>query len=396
MKNIILISLLIFTSCGGSSGGGGAIPSPTNSNPPINNVNNIFTSNSDVVDFNTLAPDIYNNIQNAGDGNDEITLPSTLVQAEKYGFNLNSIFSLGNGNDTVILSNLEWNIDAGSGDDTIKAFSADSILNGGYGNDTISYSNLNSRVLINFQTNTVEKGLYGVDGQDSISNIENAIGTSLDDEIIGDSENNKLEGGDGNDILFGHGGNDILVGGLGDDILNGRGDVDYASYEDNITGVTVNLSITTAQNTGHGNDTLENIEGLIDGFGDDTLIGNDGDNTFFSYYGNDTLTGGANLDNFIINLRELDIEETVTITDFSSEDRLILEIFDFNQDGITDEADFLSDYLNNIFIENGVLTMDFDESARTIKFPNVANPENYTNWNDFKNNFTVLFRPFSN
>jgi hypothetical protein len=52
--------------------------------------------------------------------------------------------------------------------------------------------------------------------------IENAIGTSSNDEIIGNGVNNILQGGSGNDTLDGRAGDDALYGGAGNDVLMSR------------------------------------------------------------------------------------------------------------------------------------------------------------------------------
>ena len=121
--------------------------------------------------------------------------------------------------------------------------------------------------------------------------------------LVGNGENDTLTGGAGNDILLPDGGNDSVVG---------NGGTDTVSYEDALAGVTVNLSLTAAQNTmGAGIDTLSGIENLtgsahddvltgsnavnvlIGGAGNDTLIGGDGSDTLIGGLGNDTLTGGT-------------------------------------------------------------------------------------------------------
>ena len=98
-------------------------------------------------------------------------------------------------------------------------------------------------------------------------------GTAGDDQLAGTTGNDTINGLDGNDILYGDAGNDtlnggngvdFLEGGAGNDVLNGGADFDFATYIVATSAVTVNLAITTAQNTGGaGTDTLSGIEGLI-------------------------------------------------------------------------------------------------------------------------------------
>jgi Ca2+-binding RTX toxin-like protein len=128
-------------------------------------------------------------------------------------------------------------------------------------------------------------------------------GTGGDDVLSGLAGNDVLTGLGGNDRLLGGDGNDTLSGGLGGDTLDGGAGIDTATYADATTGVTVNLAITTAQETGAGADQLIGIENLIGGNGNDTLSGNaganninggGGDDLIMGGAGNDTLAGGAN------------------------------------------------------------------------------------------------------
>ena len=65
------------------------------------------------------------------------------------------------------------------------------------------------------QQNTVNAGL------DTLSNIENIVGSAFNDTLTGTATANVMGGGAGNDSLTGLGGNDNLNGGAGNDNLNG-------------------------------------------------------------------------------------------------------------------------------------------------------------------------------
>ena len=60
-----------------------------------------------------------------------------------------------------------------------------------------------------------------VGAETRIVNIENIIGSSLNDRIIGNRKDNQLSAGEGDDRLEGRQGNDTLDGGAGDDIIQG-------------------------------------------------------------------------------------------------------------------------------------------------------------------------------
>ncbi len=114
-------------------------------------------------------------------------------------------------------------------------------------------------------------------------------------------------GGAGNDLLFGRNGIDILEGGDGNDTLNSLDNVDTVSYASASVGVSVNLNINTAQNTGGaGVDTLMlGFRGLIGsnqgdtlfgGFLDNVIDGGGGSDSIEGGVGDDTLQGGAGQD----------------------------------------------------------------------------------------------------
>src|SRR4030088_754314 len=75
------------------------------------------------------------------------------------------------------------------------------------------------------------------------------------------------------------GGRASIVGGAGNDILTGGAGVDTADYSSAIGSVTVNLNLTTAQDTVHaGIDILSGIENLTGSKSNDTLTGDINDN----------------------------------------------------------------------------------------------------------------------
>lgn len=66
----------------------------------------------------------------------------------------------------------------------------------------------------------VEQGTFSVD-KDTLSNIENIVGTAFNDKLVGNAGVNIIEGGAGNDTLDGGAGIDTLIGGNGNDVLVG-------------------------------------------------------------------------------------------------------------------------------------------------------------------------------
>ena len=99
-------------------------------------------------------------------------------------------------------------------------------------------------------------------------------------------------------------GNDTLVGGAGADILIGDPGFDTADYSGSTAGVTIQLNATLADptiaGTGLGGDaegdTLFLIERVVGSAFNDTLLGDELDNTFASGLGADVVDGGAGND----------------------------------------------------------------------------------------------------
>lgn len=134
------------------------------------------------------------------------------------------------------------------------------------------------------------------------------IGTFGNDLLLGTSGADTLQGSFGDDTLRGYNGNDLLVGGgdddtmeggkgsdslygdAGDDHLDGGSGVDTAVF--NTAGdVDVFLNVGTATSN-LGNDTLERVENVTTGDGDDTIYGNDLANVLTAGNGDDGVGGG--------------------------------------------------------------------------------------------------------
>jgi VCBS repeat-containing protein len=229
------------------------------------------------------------------------------------------------------LSNIQ-NLIGSAYDDTLIGITG-SVLEGGAGRDTltgasgatnvtVSYEHSNAGVLVDLSSGTAYSD--GYEYNDTLSNIQNLIGSVNDDSLAGDGNNNTLTGGAGNDWLNGDAGNDTLFGGAGDDTLLG----------------------------GAGNDTLNG------GDGNDTLQGGDGDDVLDGGSGTNQLTGGNGAD--IFNFSSSDTFYDV-ITDFSkSADKLDLSEF-----GIT-SASSLTDI-------NNILQAEFSSGGKSVMFTIDAN-----------------------
>ncbi|EJM81192.1 type 1 secretion protein with C-terminal target domain, partial [Pseudomonas sp. GM74] len=219
-------------------------------------------------------------------------------------------------------------------------------------------------------------------------------GTSGDDVLVAGTGDNVINAGDGNDVLtagsgnnelHGGAGNDLLFSGQGSDILDGGTGIDTASYTHASVGVTVDLSLLTAQNTlGAGTDTLTGIENLTGsnfndtltgdntnnvingGLGNDILNGGGGDDLLIGGLGNNTLTGGTGADTFqwLKGNSEHDV-----ITDFTpGTDKLDLSQLLQGESGTTASLD---DYLHFTVTGSGPSTVtSIDVSAMAGAAPN--------------------------
>ncbi|MAW85556.1 MAG: hypothetical protein CMJ42_03390 [Phyllobacteriaceae bacterium] len=187
----------------------------------------------------------------------------------------NDIIYAGGGNDTIHGNEGNDTIDAGADDDFIVGGAGDDTIIGGAGNDTVSFAGSFSGVTLtlNGATDATATG----DGTDIINTVENIIGSAHADTLSGDGLNNTIEGGGGNDMLNGAGGSQDIV-----------------SYESAGSGVSVDLRLTTAQDTlGAGVDTIMNFEGIIGSGHDDTLIGNNASNRIEGGDGDDIILVGS-------------------------------------------------------------------------------------------------------
>lgn len=152
------------------------------------------------------------------------------------------------GNDTIHggLGN-DW-LHGGTGTDTVNGDAGDDLIWGGAGNDTLNggadidtviYQSASAAVTVNLATGTATG-----EGTDTLSNLENIIGSNFNDTLTGSTGDNLIRGGLGNDTLRGGDGNDILLGEAGNDLKEGGNGDDEYRYT-----------------LGEGHDTIEDVDG---------------------------------------------------------------------------------------------------------------------------------------
>jgi len=278
-------------------------------------------------------------------------------------------------------------LNGGSGFDTISYASSDegvTVNIGNYYDDGSTYQVLDSTSAYGASKYIASNLAKGGEAEgDSFTSIEAVVGSDHEDFIFGNSANNvldgggdndQLQGGDGDDTLIGGDGDDWLVGNAGADHLDGGEGLDFAVYmgdqgqsSGNQAGVIIDLHLGQAEGVAAG-DTFESIEGVIGTNWSDVIIGNGNDNVLIGYAGNDRLEGDSSLgpktydfdqlvggwgsdvlfggygdavltggtraggsgdihsDTFVF-ADQSDVDSTVTVTDFGSNDLLDFQSF---------------------------------------------------------------------
>ena len=266
----------------------------------------------------------------------------------------------GGGNDTLVAPNIAYsyrvtgassgqagvteytpfvaieNLSGGSADDDFVFVAGGYLMgtvDGKGGVNTLDYSSWTNALTINLADPTSASD----DGIGIFLNISRIFGGDGNDILTGDEHDNLLHGGPGNDTLYGGEGNDVLIGDTGNDLLlGGTGDdtYDFAIYYTDaaLTTLTDPLGTDNIDDTG-GLDLLDfsrctvdlilslgtllfnqvvysfsgttylslflvtaSIENLLGGFGNDTLTGDERDNSIAGGRGDDILNGGGGID----------------------------------------------------------------------------------------------------
>ena len=212
----------------------------------------------------------------------------------------------GQGRDT--LHNIQ-NVTGSALNDTITDNAADNVIDGGAGTDVVRFDGIAAAVTVDL-SNDIATG----QGNDTLINVENVVGSSLADSITGDAGNNRLDGGGGADTLQGLGGNDTyVVDNTADVVL----EAPNAGNDTVLTTVSYTLgvgqSIESLRTTNNAGTTAINLTGneLAQ-----AIVGNAGPNFINGGGGNDVLSGLGGADTFVFNTPLSATGNVDRITDF--------------------------------------------------------------------------------
>lgn len=179
------------------------------------------------------------------------------------------------------------------GNDSIVGSSGFDSLNGGAGIDTADFSSGSSRLsiwLYDPDSWDPQAGFtYNRDDgvrEDTLTSIENAIGTAYNDSFLLSIEPNVIDGGAGFDYAIYY-----YIGEFASSLTGARPSFKMTWQADG--SIRVQNRIKGLESDV---DVLTNIEGVSDSLGNDSITGNGSDNYVYLEGGSDTVDGGAGID----------------------------------------------------------------------------------------------------
>lgn len=195
---------------------------------PIINGNNFSNTLNGTSGDDTINASGGNDTVNAGAGNDTIfggsgndRLYGEAGNDEIYGEAGTDRLVGGDGNDTLFGGSSSDTLEGGNGNDVLDGGSGNDTLDGGAGTDTVTYSAETAGVSVNLATGTATGTTSGTD---TLTSIENIIGTGFADTLTGNGADNVIDGGAGADTISAGQGDDTVFGGDGNDnIVAGPG-----------------------------------------------------------------------------------------------------------------------------------------------------------------------------
>jgi serralysin len=169
-------------------------------------------------------------VQNSFEGGNKVDLGSGDDVYVATGFStstsLYDVVSAGAGNDELDVSTFQSDYYGEDGNDSFFSIGFRNYFSGGTGIDTISYeaqdddADLSGKGVIVDLSNRYAQ-TRGTSYEETLSSIENVVGTGAADKIYGSSVSNTIWADAGHDTINGRSGNDSIFGGVGNDDLLG-------------------------------------------------------------------------------------------------------------------------------------------------------------------------------
>lgn len=228
------------------------------------------------------------------------------------------IITGGAGDDTLFGGDGSDTFNVAEADDTDTITGGEDV--GGADIDTLSFDSVGNGDGVTVSLSADEQGTYQVGGTGSdgtFSEIERIVGTDNADnvDLTGDTGGMTVESGAGDDVVTSDTGDDSIAGGAGQDdiVINndfGNDTIDGGATADGTgdildgsaltQGVTVDFTAAETGTVTNGADTLSfvEIEEIFTGSGNDTVLGDVGDDVVSTGQGADTISGGAGNDTF--------------------------------------------------------------------------------------------------
>ena len=168
--------------------------------------------------------------------------------------------------------------------DVFFSASGANTINGLQGFDTVDYSLSNQKVNIDLKNGTASGGYAQ---GDVLVSIEKIVGSDIATQF------DTIYGDDGDNVILGMAGEDILEGGAGADVIDGGAGRDAVRYSRSASGVSINLEAGTSVGGDAEGDVLLNIESIGGSAYNDTLVGDSGANYLRGSLGDDVLDGNG-------------------------------------------------------------------------------------------------------
>ncbi|MFC7725458.1 calcium-binding protein [Nocardioides sp. GCM10028917] len=222
----------------------------------------IGTARADVIVGGRGTDSIY------GRAGDDIICGGRSGLRVEEGEKVPQLLSGGPGDDVIV---------GGPGHDVLSDTNGVDLLLGRGGGDSMSVHDRGAQL-----DDDVLRGGAGPDQFYSIRGADSLYGGKGDDFFQGGlGDNSVFRGGAGDDRFDSGRGNDTIYGGPGSDVgayINVRGRISGSSH---CNDVTADLSSGVVSAAGFGVDTLNGVENLASGGGNDVLVGNSANNTFY-------------------------------------------------------------------------------------------------------------------